>query len=127
MAPKCAARRVDLHTSLHMSLAAKKLSELMEAIESREKLRDRYYEMGGQTVQGDEHCVIMLKMLPPDTPATMVMALEECTNFDALKAKLEKQIDWFIDHPVTGMPRVQLVDGQATMPASEQTLEPPAL
>ena len=93
----------------------------MDSIGSWEKPRDRYYEMGGQTVQSDEQCVILLKMLPPDTPATRVMALEECTSFDALKAKLEKQIDWFIDHPVTGNPRVQLVDGQATMPASEQT------
>ena len=95
----------------------------MESIESWEKLRDRYFDMGGQTVQGDEQCVILLKMLPPDTPATMVMALEEYTDFDALKAKLEKQTDWLLDRPVTGNPRIQLVDGQGPVPA-EQPLEP---
>ena len=71
-------------------------------------------------MQSDEQCVILLKMLPPDTPATMVMALEECQDFDALKKKLEKQIDWFVDHPVSGNPRVQLVDGQVGIPADEQ-------
>ena len=55
-------------------------------------------------MQSDEQCVILLKMLPPDTPSTMVMALEECQDFDALKKKLEKQIDWFVDHPVSGNP-----------------------
>ena len=62
MAPKRVARRADLHTALHIPPPAKKLSKLMEAIESWEKLRDRYYEMGGQTVQGDEQCAILLKM-----------------------------------------------------------------
>ena len=66
----------------------------------------------------------MLKMLPPDTPATMVMALDECTNFGALKAKLEKQIDLFTEHPVTRNPRIQLVDGQGPVPV-EQQVEPP--
>ena len=64
--------------------------------------------MGGQPVQSDEQCVILLKMLPPDTPATMVMALEECQDFDQLKKKLEKQIDWFVDHPVTATPASSL-------------------
>ena len=68
--------------------------------------------MGGQEVQGDGQCVILLKMLPPDTPASMVMVLEDDTDFEALKAKLEKQVDWLLDHPVSGNPRVQLVDGQ---------------
>ena len=76
MAPKLVARRVDLLTDLHNPPRAKKLSELTDAIESWEKLRDRHYQMGGQTVKGDEQCVISLKMLPPDTPSTMVMALE---------------------------------------------------
>ena len=49
-------------------------------------------------------CHLALKMLPPVTPATMVMALEECTNLDALNAKLEKHIDWFINHPVRATP-----------------------
>ena len=71
MAPMTAARRVDLHTVLHKPQAAKKLSELMEAIESWEKLRDRCYEMGGQTVQGDDQCVILLSrcfLLSPRRP-----------------------------------------------------------
>ena len=76
----------------------------MDANEPWEKLRDRHYEMGGQTVQSDGQCVILLKMLPPDAPATMVMALQECTEFDALKKKLAKQIDWFVGHPVSPLP-----------------------
>ena len=47
LAPKSVARRVELHTDLHNPKPARKLSELMDAIESWEKLRDRYYEMGG--------------------------------------------------------------------------------
>jgi hypothetical protein len=46
MAPKSVAKRVDLHTDLHSPKAARKLSELMDTLESWEKLRDRYYEMG---------------------------------------------------------------------------------
>ena len=123
LAPKSVARRVDLHTDLPNPKPARKLSELMDAIESWEKLRDRYYEMGWQTVQSDEQSVILLKMLPPDTPATMVLALEECTDFDALEKNLEKQIDWFVDYPASGNPRVQLVDGQA--PVEQQQDVPP--
>ena len=40
----------------------------------------------------------------------MVMVLEDYKEFEALKAKIEKQVDWFTDHPVAGNPRVQLVD-----------------
>jgi hypothetical protein len=89
MAPKSVAHRVDLHADLHNPARAKKLSDLIEIVEAWEKLRDRYYEMGGQEVQSDEQCVILLKMLPPDTPASMVMVLEDYTDFEALKAKLE--------------------------------------
>ena len=45
----------------------------LRPVEAWEKLRDRYYEMGGQKVQSDEQCVILLKMLPSDTPASMIM------------------------------------------------------
>ena len=41
LAPKIAARRVDLHTDLHNPKAARKLSELRDSIESWEKVRDR--------------------------------------------------------------------------------------
>ena len=102
MAPKSVARRVDLHTEVHNPPRAKKLSAFMEAIEAREKLRGLYYEMGGQEVQSDKQCVILLKMLPPDTPATMVMLLEECKDFEAFNTKLENQIDWFFGHPGFG-------------------------
>ena len=47
MAPKSVAKRVDLHTDLHNPKAARKFSELMDTIESWEKLLDRLYEMGG--------------------------------------------------------------------------------
>ena len=94
MAPKSVARRVDLHTELHNPKAARKVSELMDTIESREKLRDRYYEMGGQTVQSDEQCVILLKMLPPDTPAAMIMSLEECQDVEQLKKDTEHTLNF---------------------------------
>ena len=68
--------------------------------------------MGGQEVQCGEQFVIVLKMLTPDTPASMVIVLEDYSDFDARRAKLEKQVDWLLDHPVSGNPRVHLVDGQ---------------
>ena len=123
MAPKSVARRVDLHTDLHNPARAKRLADLIETVEAWEKLRDRYYEMGGQEVQSDEQCVILLKMLPSDTPASMIMVLEDFTNYEALKAKLEKQVDWLLDHPVSGNPRVQLVDGQQGQVEEQQPLE----
>ena len=70
-------------------------------------------------------CVILLKMLPPDTPATIGTALEECTDFDALNKNLKKHIDWFVDHPVSGNPRVQRVDGQAPVEQQQEVPPPP--
>jgi hypothetical protein len=126
MALKSVACRVDFHTDLHNPARAKRLADLIETVEAWEKLRDRYYEMGGQEVQSDEQCVILLKMLPSDTPASMIMVLEDYTNYDALKAKLEKQVDWLLDHPVSGNPRVQLVDGQHGQEEEQQPPEEPA-
>ena len=40
-----------------------------------------------------------------------------------MKAKLEKQVDWLLDHPVSGNPRVQLVDGQHGQDEEQQPLE----
>ena len=45
---------MDFHTDLHNPPRAKKVSELVEAIEAWEKLQDVYYGMGGQDVKSDE-------------------------------------------------------------------------
>ena len=54
MTPKGVPCRVDLHTGPHNPPRAKKLRDLVETIEAWEKLRGRYYEIGGQEVQSDE-------------------------------------------------------------------------
>ena len=55
-------------------------------------------------------------MLPLDTPFSLAIVLEEYIDAAALKTQTEKQVDCFMDHPVSGQPRVQLVDGQEGTP-----------
>ena len=62
MAPRTVSRRVDMHGDVHNPPKAKRLGELVDAIETWDKLHEKYQEMGGQEVVPDEQCVIILRM-----------------------------------------------------------------
>ena len=119
IAPKTVAKRIEMHGSIHMPGKADKLNKLVDFIDAWEKLKEKYYEMGGQQIQTEDQCTIILKMLPNDTPPSMVMQLQEYTDIDSLKAKIEKQCEFWADHMPTGASRVQLESGEAPPPAEE--------
>ena len=58
--------------------------------------------------------VIVFKMLQTDTPSSLVMQLEDNTDFDCLKARFEKQVTCLADHQTSHNLRVQLVAGAAS-------------
>ena len=108
-APRTVSRRVDMHGDVHNPPKAKRLGELMDAISDWEKLQEKYQELGGQPIPPAEQCVIVLRMLPPDTPSSLVMQLEDYSDFEALKTKLEKQIDFLEEHKGSHNLKVQVV------------------
>jgi hypothetical protein len=98
MAPRTVSRRVDMHGDVHNPPKAKRLGELVDAIESWDKLHEKYQEMGGQEVVPDEQCVIILRMLPSDTPPSLVMSLQGITDVTTLKETIERQVEFLEEH-----------------------------
>lgn len=111
--PKTVARRVAMHTDIHAPAKAKKLSETADHITAWEKELEKYYQMDGQQIVMEEKCVILLKMLPVDTPGWLGQTLEDINDFDAMRAKLEKQITFLSEHSGSHSVRVNLVSGEA--------------
>ena len=118
--PKTTARRVAMHTDIHGPARAKKLSETIDHIGLWEKELERYYEMGGQVIPEEEKVVILLKMLPSDTPGWMVQALEDMNEYESMKAKLDKNITFMSDHSGSHNMRVNLVSGEESAHPTEE-------
>ena len=98
MAPRTVSRRVDMHGDVHNPPKAKRLGELVDAIETCDKLHEKYQEMGGQEVVPDEQCVIILRMVPSDTPPSLVMSLQGITDVTTLKETIERQVEFLEEH-----------------------------
>ena len=75
MAPRTVSGRVDMHGDVHNPPKAKRLGELVDAIEACDKLHEKYQQMVGMEAAPDEQCVIILRMLPADKPPSLVMSL----------------------------------------------------
>ena len=119
MAPKTIARRVAMHTLVHDPPRSKKLSELMDDVEAWEHNIEDFMALGGQDISNEEKCVIVLKMMPPDTPATLIMALEDHADFETLKAKLDKQITFLAEHRGISGGKVNLINNEQAEEVSE--------
>ena len=118
--PKTTARRVAMHTDIHGPARAKKISETIDHIGLWEKELERYYEMGGQVIPEEEKVVILLKMLPSDTPGWMVQALEDMNEYESMKSRLDKNITFMSDHSGSHNMRVNLVSGEESAHPTEE-------
>ena len=102
--PKTVAKRVELHTEVHAPPRCKSIGELPEHLEAWQRQIDEFILMGGTDIPDEEKCVIVLKQLPPDTPASMAMALEDFKHYEDLKEKIDKQVkfsSWVISRGPT--------------------------
>ena len=68
--------------------------------------------MGGMEVSSDKQCVIILRMLPLDTPPSLVMSLQDITKVTELKEKIEKQVDLLEEHKGSHNLKVQMVQDE---------------
>ena len=76
LAPKAVARRAEMYTSIHSPGKCKHIGEMTDHLEAWEWKIDECVVMGGQRLNDQEMCIITLNMLPADTPAVFVQALE---------------------------------------------------
>ena len=84
----------------------------MDAIETWDKLREKYQEMGGQEVVPNEQCVIILRMLPADTPPSLVMSLQGITDVTTLKETIGRQVEFLEEHKGSHGSKVQMVEDE---------------
>ena len=61
--------------------------------------------------------MIILRMLPVDTPPSLAMSLQEITNVIELKEKIEKQVDLLEEHKRGHGLRVQMVESEPNQQA----------
>ena len=112
MAPRTVSRRVDMHGDIRNPPKAKRLGDLVDAIEAWDKLHEKYQEMGGMEVARDEQCVIILRMLPTDTPPSLVMSLQGITEVTKLKETIGTQVEFLEEHKGSHGGRVQMVESE---------------
>ena len=72
--------------------------------------------MGGSDIPDEEKCVIILKQLPADTPASMAMAFEKYRTYEDLKEKISKQVQFPSEFKGSHSLRVNML---ATEPQTE--------
>ena len=75
-----------------------KLTEVADALEQWDRLRDDYVEIGGHDVPEDEKITIALKVLPRATPSSMLLALRKEKTYEDFKAALAEEIQFLDDH-----------------------------
>ena len=68
-----------------MHLPSARASALPDHLEAWQKVIDKFILMGGTEIPDEEKCIIVLKQLPADTPASMAMALEDYKDYAELK------------------------------------------
>ena len=67
-------------------------------LEAWERKIDDFVLMGGQRLNDSEMCIIALNMLPADTPAFLVQALDGHHDYSTLKILRDKQVTFLTDH-----------------------------
>ena len=112
-------RKVEMHTDVHAPAKCKHLQDMVEHLEDWEREIDKFYLLGGSEIGGPEMCVIALKMLPPDTPPSLVMALQSNTSYDDLKDKLDKQVQFLTEFTGSHGLKINLVDDHGERPADD--------
>jgi hypothetical protein len=83
---------------------------MIDHFDAWERKIDEFVVMGGQRLNDPEMCIIALNMLPADTPAFLVQALEGHQDYVMLKMLIDKQVTYLSDHSRSHNLRVQLVD-----------------
>ena len=63
-------------------------------------------------VAPDQQCVIILGMLPVDTPPSLVLSLQDITNVIERNEKIEKPVHFFEEHKGSHGLRVQMVENK---------------
>ena len=94
-------KRSELLGKVHSTSPCYIFSEVMDAIETWESLRDDFYECGGQQLHDEDQCTNIMEILPPDpeTPSTLLAALEGYVGDpEGLKQKIDKQITLLQEH-----------------------------
>ena len=110
MGPKAVAKRVELHTEVHALGKSKSIGKFPEHLEAWQRQIDQFIFMGGSEIPDEEKCVIVLKQLRPDILASMAMALEDHMNYDDLKDKIDKQVQFLNDFQGSHNLRASVVD-----------------
>ena len=91
MKPRTLARRHEMYGRIHSPPRAKKLTEMMIALESWDNDVRTYIECGGTPLPPDERLLIALKMMPMTTSSDTLLAFNKATSYDELKAKIREQ------------------------------------
>ena len=89
LAPKTFARRVEMYSALHSPAKCKHIGEMTDHLEAWERTIDDLILMGGQRLNDSESFIIALNMLPADTLAFFVHALQGHQDYSNLKMLLD--------------------------------------
>ena len=92
--PNTVSKRVELHTEVHAPGRCSTISELPDHLEKWQRVFDEFILMGGNDIPDEEKCVVVLKQLPADPPASMAMAFEEYRGYEDLKANSKGPTDY---------------------------------
>ena len=82
----------------HNPVAAKNPGEVMEAIDNWEGIEREYYRCGGPMIDEMTRVVIVMKILPPQTPAHLKLSLRKITEYEDLKDEVRANIRFLEDH-----------------------------
>ena len=97
LAPRGEAQLHDMHGDVNKPNVSARLADVMEDIDKWEGKLIEYYKCGGDVLSDKTKKIVVLKMLPPNTPSSLKMALKGIGDFETLKDELRNNIKYLQD------------------------------
>ena len=95
--PRSDARLHDMQGDINVPSKSKRLTDVMEDIDTWEGLLLEYHKCGGDPMSDKTKIIVCLKMLPQTTPSSLKMALKGIKDFEVFKDELRTNIKYLQD------------------------------
>ena len=97
IAPRSEARLHEMHGDVHRPAPSKRLADVLGDIDRWEGMLVEFYRCGGAKLHDKTKVIVAMKMLPPNTPASLKMALKGIHCFETFKDELRQNIKFLED------------------------------
>ena len=95
--PRSEARLHDMHGDVNKPAVSHRLTDVMDDVDKWEGQLLEYYKCDGDALSDKTKKIVVLKMLPPNTPSSLKMELKGIQDFETFRDGLRNNIKYLQD------------------------------